>query len=264
MPETLDWPDLAEWYDAKMGDEGDLWHRALIDPPLIALVGEVRHRTLLDLACGNGYLARRFAGEGAKVVGVDASAPVVALAEAREQKQPLGVVYHVADAGAMPVLPDRSFDVVYANMALMDMPDVTGPFREVARVLRPEGRFVASICHPCFDVPGAGSWLWERKEFVTTVSRRVGNYRLPFATTTPWLVPDRSAFSTRSYHRPLSWYVRELARAGFAVTAMEEPDGSEEFRAKSPQAEGVREVPLHLVFEARLLPRSGSFAGARA
>ena len=262
MPETLDWPDLAEWYDAKQGDEGDLWHRELIDPPLIELVGDVRGRTVLDLACGNGYLARRFARAGANVVGADASGPIVGLARARERSNPLGIVYHVTDAVSMPMLGDASFDLVYSNMALMDMPDVVRPFHEVARVLRPGGRFVASLCHPCFDVPGASSWLWERREFVTTVSRRIGQYREPFETTVPWLVPDRSEFATRAYHRPLSWYVRELAKAGFAITAMEEPDGSEEFRSGSPQGHGIRQVPLHLVFAAvRRSPELGAAAG---
>jgi ubiquinone/menaquinone biosynthesis C-methylase UbiE len=257
MSEPLEWAELAAWYDAKQGDDGDLWHRELIDPGLLAVLGEVGGMALLDLACGNGYLARRLTRRGARVVGVDSSAPVVALAEARERREPLGIRYHVSDAGAMPVLSDGSFDAVYSNMALMDMPDLVGPFREVARVLRPGGRFVASLCHPCFDVPGAGSWLWERKEFATTVSRRVGKYRTPFETATPWLVPDHAPFSTRSYHRPLSGYVRELARAGLAVTAMEEPDGSEAFRSASPQGEGIHEVPLHLVVEARkLLPPS--------
>ncbi|HEV8049324.1 MAG TPA: class I SAM-dependent methyltransferase [Thermoplasmata archaeon] len=254
MPDPVDWPELAAWYDAKQGDDGDLWHRELIDPPLIRLVGDVRGRTVLDLACGNGYLARRFARAGGTVVGTDASAPIIELAKARERQAPLGIAYHVSDAGAMPMLASRSFDLVYSNMALMDMPDVVAPFREVARLLRPGGRFVASICHPCFDVPGAGSWLWERKEFVTTISRRVGRYREPFDTTVPWRVPDRAEFSTRTWHRPLSWYVRELAQAGFAISAMEEPYGSEAFRSASPQGEGIHEVPLHLVFEARPFP----------
>jgi 2-polyprenyl-3-methyl-5-hydroxy-6-metoxy-1,4-benzoquinol methylase len=36
----------------------------LIDPPLLQLVGEVSGLHLLDLACGNGYLSRRFARQG--------------------------------------------------------------------------------------------------------------------------------------------------------------------------------------------------------
>jgi hypothetical protein len=62
------------------------------------------------------------------------------------------------------------------------------------------------------------------------------------------------------YDRPLSGYVRELWAADLAVTAVEEPDGSEGFRAKSPQREGIRKVPLCLVIEAR----KGSFDSALA
>ena len=58
------WEQMAAWYDEKMGDEGDLWHRALIDPTLLQVLGPVAGQRLLDLACGNGYLARRFARLG--------------------------------------------------------------------------------------------------------------------------------------------------------------------------------------------------------
>jgi ubiquinone/menaquinone biosynthesis C-methylase UbiE len=258
MAELVDWPELAEWYDGKIGDEGDMWHRELIDPTLLALVGEVRGQKLLDLGCGNGYLARRFARQGATVVGVDASAPVVALAEHRERALPLGIRYLVHDASRLPMLPDESFDLVYSNMALMDMPDAASPIRESARVLRPGGRFVASLSHPCFDVPNASSWLTERKDYQSTVSRRVGRYRELFDDLVLWRPTDRPEFLTRAYHRPLSWYVRALAGAGLAVTAMEEPVGSAEFRTASPQGEWIREVPLHLVMSARKMTGVGS------
>lgn len=256
MVEIVGWPELAEWYDGRIGDDGDLWHRELIDPTLIELVGDVRGRVVLDLACGNGYLARRFARQGAKVVGVDASAPVVALAEKRERTEPLGIVYHTHDAASLPMLTDASFDLVFSNMAVMDMPDAAGPFRETARVLRPGGRFVASLCHPCFDVPNASSWIWERKDYQSTVSRRVGRYREIFDDAVLWRTPERGEFLTRAYHRPLSWYVRELWRVGLAVTAMEEPDGTDALRVESPQGEAIHEVPLHIVLEARKLPGS--------
>lgn len=55
---------MAAWYDEKQGDEGDLWHRSLIDPPLLRLLGSAAGLCVLDMACGNGYLARRFARMG--------------------------------------------------------------------------------------------------------------------------------------------------------------------------------------------------------
>jgi hypothetical protein len=57
------WDHMAEWWDTHLGEEGDLWHRALIDPPLLRLAGEVSGKRVLDLTCGNGYLSRRFARE---------------------------------------------------------------------------------------------------------------------------------------------------------------------------------------------------------
>lgn len=117
------WEAMAEWYDAKQGDDGDLWHRALIDPPLIHLIGPADGLRVLDLACGNGYLARRFARMGARVIGVDASAPIVERARRRESQIPLGITYHVGDATRLDMVDGGSVDVVMCNMALMDIED---------------------------------------------------------------------------------------------------------------------------------------------
>jgi 2-polyprenyl-3-methyl-5-hydroxy-6-metoxy-1,4-benzoquinol methylase len=55
------WDEHADWYDQKQGDTGDLWHRSLIDPPLLRLIGDVSGKDVMDLGCGNGYLSRRLA-----------------------------------------------------------------------------------------------------------------------------------------------------------------------------------------------------------
>jgi hypothetical protein len=39
----------------QQGDEGELWHRTLIDPTLLRVLGPLEGRYVLDLACGNGY-----------------------------------------------------------------------------------------------------------------------------------------------------------------------------------------------------------------
>src|SRR6266849_5949490 len=118
---TFGWDQMTDWWDTNMGDEGDLWHRALIDPPLLRLVGDVAGKRLLDLACGNGYLSRRFARQGATVVGVDANAPLIERVRAREAQEPLGITYHVGNAEHLAMLDDGTFDLVVCNMALMDI-----------------------------------------------------------------------------------------------------------------------------------------------
>ena len=248
---TTAWEDMAAWYDEKQGDEGDLWHRSLIDPPLLRLLGSAAGLCVLDMACGNGYLARRFARMGGRVTGVDASAPIIALARGREATAPLGIVYHVADTARLDMLADAEFDAVVCNMALMDIEDAAGAIREAGRVLRAGGRLLATLTHPCFDVPGASAWVVERMDFTTRVWRKVGQYREIFSAMTPWQGPSGHMLHTPSYHRPLSWYVRTLRAAGFALTAFEEAEPTDEFVAGSPQAPWIAEIPLHCAIEAR-------------
>ncbi|HYT18463.1 MAG TPA: class I SAM-dependent methyltransferase [Thermoplasmata archaeon] len=248
------WARMAEWYDAKQGDAGDLWHRTLIDPTFLRVVGDVRGRRVLDLACGNGYLSRRFARAGANVVGVDASAPILARARAREEHEPLGIVYHVADAADLHMMEDAGFDVVACNMAFMDMEDVEKPIRESARILRPGGRLVASLSHPCFDQGPTSTWLMERLFRTTNVSRRISRYREPFVNQIPWEVAPGQIVTTPGYHRPLSWYARALREAGFLIRSLEEPAPTPEFLTKSGEGSYIAEIPMQLVIEAVRVP----------
>jgi ubiquinone/menaquinone biosynthesis C-methylase UbiE len=245
------WESMAAWYDEKQGDAGDLTHRALIDPALLRALGDVAGQRVLDFACGNGYIARRLAHLGAKVTGVDASAPIIDRARGREEREPLGITYHVADAADVAMLEAQTFDAAVCNMGLMDIEDAAGAIREVSRVLRPRGRFVASLSHPCFDVPEASAWVIERMDYTTTVWRKVRRYQEVFGGACPWKGPGVT-WQTPAYHRPLSWYFRVLRSAGFVVTAFEEPEPTEEFMAGSPQGAWIAEVPLHCVIEAVL------------
>jgi len=245
------WNAMAAWYDAKQGDDGDLWHRTLIDPAFLRVVGEVRGERLLDLACGNGYLARRFARMGARVTGVDASPAIVERARAREAREPLGITYHVGDTARLEMLEDGSVDVAACNMALMDIEDTAGTIRAVSRVLRPGGRFVASLSHPCFDIAGASAWIIEQMDFTRTIWRKVSRYRECFTGRVPWRAGEEHVGYTPAYHRPLSWYVRTFRAARFVITAFEEPEPTEEFLAGATSGPWIAEIPLHCVIEAR-------------
>jgi ubiquinone/menaquinone biosynthesis C-methylase UbiE len=253
------WAAMAPWYDRRQGDSGDPWHRYLIDPGLISLVGRVRGLRLLDVACGNGYLARRFARAGAaKVVGIDASRPIIDRARARERARPLGVRYEVRDAANLEGLGSGSFDLVYSNIALMDIEDAAGAIREVGRVARDGGRFVFSICHPCFDLDDRSMWVVERSMFRNTVWRKVSGYREERSQWSPWRVSDGVTYETKGYHRTLSTYSRYLYDAGFAISRMEEPVPQPGLYGRSPQAEMIAEIPLHLVVDAVKIARASS------
>ena len=249
------WDALSDWYDKKQGDEGDLWHRTLIDPVMMRMVGDVGGKQVLDLGCGNGYLSRRLARRGAIVTAVDSSARMVKNAKAHEDAgaEPR---YLRAEADNLKGIPDGEFDIVFANMSLMDIADAEGAIAEVARVLKPKGRFLASICHPCFDTMSNAGWVAEKSVYKpAVVFRKVRAYRKPFSEPVPWRVGAGKKY-TVGYHRPLNWYARVLSSKGLAITALEEPDPTKEFIEKEPEkpgdldGPGFQEVPLHLAIEA--------------
>ncbi len=262
--ELRGWDAMAAWRDLRMGEDGDLWHRAIIDPTLLRVVGPVRGRAVLDLGCGNGYLTRRFARRGAvRSVGVDRSAPNLALARRRERAHPTGAVFRRVDATRLIGLEDASFDLVVANMAIQDIRDAATTLREVARVLRPDGRLVLSMSHPCYDLDERSGWVVERVRetdgyWHDLVWRKVRLYRDERAVEVPWDLSGRGTGWTTSYHRTLTTYSRLLRDAGFAISRIEEPSPLPEAVRKSPQGPYMREVPLHLVLEARFLATRGS------
>ena len=156
---------------------------------LLRIVGRVRGLRVLDLGCGNGYLTRRWAREGAaSSLGVDASAATLKFALQRERAHPSGAQFLRRNASHLTGLPAGSVDLVVANMALMDFRD--GAVREVGRVLAHDGRFVFSICHPCFDLDDRSMWVTERHVFQETVWRKLNNYREERTARAPWNLSD--------------------------------------------------------------------------
>jgi len=127
---------IASWYDGRMGDEGDGTHRHLLLPALSRALGDVAGLSALDLGCAGGVCGRLLAKRGARVVGLDLSPSLVALARSREETQPRGIGYLVADAASLP-FPSARFSRVVAHMVLMDAEDAAGIIREAARVLAP-------------------------------------------------------------------------------------------------------------------------------
>lgn len=247
---------FGAWYDLKQGEEGDLWHRTLIDPGLRAALGDLPEGTrLLDVGCGNGYLARRLARAGVRVVGVDASSELIALAQARETRERLGIEYLHRDAADLEGLSDSAFDVALANMSLMDMERTAEVLRELARVTRDRGRLVFSISHPCFDVDTRSAWSVEvlgGPDEPPRVFRKVADYRDPHSDEYLWFDSEgRPVARTTGYHRPLSWYAHALRTAGWVIVDLVEPRPLPEFVGRRIAREWLEKIPLHLVVDAR-------------
>jgi SAM-dependent methyltransferase len=124
-------------WESAVGEYDDAFARLTaqsIGPLLDAL--EVAQGThLLDIACGPGYVAAEAARRGARVLGVDFSGAMVALARRRLP----GLEFREGDAQALD-LPDGGFDAVAMNFGLLHLDRPAQALAEAARVLGPGGR----------------------------------------------------------------------------------------------------------------------------
>jgi SAM-dependent methyltransferase len=114
---------------------------------LISWAPVVAGERVLDLGCGSGGATRAAAhvvGPEGMVVGIDVSAECIEVARARTLPE-LPVLFRRGDAQALTTVPDRTFDCAVASMMLEQVADLPRMLAEVFRVLRPGGRFVASV-----------------------------------------------------------------------------------------------------------------------
>ena len=216
------WDDNADWYQSEhgefLGDTRFLWCPEGVYEDEAGLLGPVAGRRVLEVGCGAAQCARWLVKQGADAVAVDLSARQ--LAHARRIDQELGgkpVRLVQADATVLP-FADGAFDVACSAFgAVPFVADSAAVMREVARVLRPGGRWVFAVTHPfrwCLpDDPGEGGLRVRDSYF----DRR------------PYVEQDEDGIATYvEHHRTLGDRVRELTAAGLVLRDLVEPEYPEE------------------------------------
>src|SRR5688572_10018439 len=92
------WNEKAEFWDRLHGDDGNDFHRGIVEPAVERLLQLRPGERVLDAACGSGAMARRLAALGADVTAFDFSARLVDLARARATRLGRRIEFLVADA----------------------------------------------------------------------------------------------------------------------------------------------------------------------
>jgi SAM-dependent methyltransferase len=136
---------------AYAADEGNAYNSLYERPAMRALLGDVAGARVLDLGCGAGALAAEQVAGGARVVGIDVSPRMVALARERlaAVDAGAGASFLVGDALAVARgFGDGAFDVVAASLMMHYVHDWAALLGELARVVGPGGRVVFSTHHP--------------------------------------------------------------------------------------------------------------------
>ncbi len=221
------WDANAEAWDQRIGSGGG-WQSILVFPAIEQLLQIQPNERVLDIACGNGQFSRRLAELGATVVASDFSPQLIERAKSRTDQHADRIAYHVVDATdeeqlmALAGAEDRPFDAAVCSNALMDMPAIEPLYRAVATLLKPGGRFVFSIMHPCFNgLSIAMQPELPDYERTPTYAIKVSRY-LSAAVTKGTAIPDQP-LQQYYWHRPLHVLFNSAVSCGLLLDRMEEP-----------------------------------------
>jgi ubiquinone/menaquinone biosynthesis C-methylase UbiE len=135
-------PDLtpevyARWRASDLGATTERLERRLV----LARMGEVTDRAVLEIGCGDGHLAVKLAQMGANVSAIDASTAMVSAARERAGAHGADINIMLGEAQELP-FPDEAFDLVVAVTILCFVEHASPVFKEIARVLKPGGHLV--------------------------------------------------------------------------------------------------------------------------
>ncbi|MCU1496674.1 MAG: SAM-dependent methyltransferase [Acidimicrobiales bacterium] len=240
MADDIDlWEAHSGWWQEGFTDGADPEYVEQIMPLAADLLAG--YDRVLDVGTGEGQVARLATGGGASlVVGIDPTANQVVEAARRAG----GPHYARSGADALP-FADASFDAVVACLVFEHIEAVDEAIDEVARVLRPGGRFAFFLNHPLLQTPGSG-WIDDQTLDPPEQYWRIG----------PYLTEDNSVEEVEKdvfipfIHRPMSRYVNAMADAGLTLRRMLEPAPPPGFLALAAEYQAASTIPRLLVLVA--------------
>ncbi len=189
----------------------DFTARPLVLQELAPLTGA----HVLDLGCGEGYVARLVAQAGAQsVFGIDISGEMVARAQQAASGAPCSMTFVSGNATSFQDFPRKQFDRVIAvfMVSYLSCAEMTGLFRTVRSRLAPGGRFIFTVPHPFlpyirplekpvyFDSRGRDYFSGVDQSYEGYIWRRDGN-----------------AIPVSYMHKTFTDYFNALAAAGFQI-----------------------------------------------
>jgi SAM-dependent methyltransferase len=227
---------------------GSDYHQTIVMPGALKMLELKPGRRVLDLACGQGVFSRFLLEKKIKPEGVDSSEELLRMARSRSVKS---IPYHLGNASDTKLLDGQVFDGIACLLAVQNMEEIEPVFQNVARWLKPKGKFVMVLTHPCFRIPRQTHWGWDdvKKIEYRRVDRYSNEMKIPILTP-PFI--DKVNF-TMTYHRPLQKYFSALLKAGLCVDSLEEWISNKE-SAPGKRSRGEnrarKEVPLFMAIRA--------------
>lgn len=245
------WQKVAPWYNKiTRGGEGHYYHEHVIIPNVLRLLelndkSQMTNAKLLDLACGNGVLAKSLP-KNVKYTGVDLSESLIKYAKNGDKNS--NHKYIVGDI-TEPLTFHESFTHATIILALQNIKNPAAVFDNVSKLLLVNSKLIIVLNHPMFRIPRQSAWGIDEGRKIQY--RRVDKYMSPMEIPIRMNPSDPRSEQTMSYHYPLSDYSKMLKDAGFAIDLIEEWTSDKESvgRAGRMENRSRAEIPLFMAIK---------------
>ena len=241
------WGGVAKWYDEVVEEKGS-YQKDVILPNILRLVDVKKGDKILDLACGQGFFASEFEKLGADVVASDISSELINIAKEKNKN----IKFVVSPADDISFLGDNTVDKITIILALQNIDNLNGVFKECRRILKTNGKLFVVLNHPAFRIPKVSSWGFDDEMGVQY--RRLDSYlsesRIKIDMT-PGSKENKKF--TISFHRSLQTYFKAFKNNGFCVENFEEwisDRKSEPGKRQKAEDRARKEFPMFAMIEA--------------
>jgi len=216
------WHKVGKWDNRYFEDH-------LIGPGVLRLLTLRVGDSLLDLACGTGWLAQKIP-KGVRYLGFD-------LVKGQDVTKPLPITDRFSHAAII--------------LALQNIEQPSLVIQNAAEHLKEKGKLIIVLNHPAFRIPRQSSWGIDEQSKLQYRRENIYMSSLKIPIT---MHPGSGSGLTWSFHKPLGAYTKMLSDNHFVIENLEEWTSDRESVGKAGRMENRSraEFPLFLAILARL------------
>ncbi len=212
-------------------------------PTIISMLPDVKGKTILDIGCGEGEMARLFAERGAKkVLGVDISQNMIKLANEKNTYE--NVNFQLLAMENLDSLTEK-FDFVFSSLAVHYVEDFGKLMKDISNLLNKDGILLFSQEHPIVLAP---NFHKEMKKYIDIDDKRyylISDYNNIGQRSRTWTVEG-----VIKYHRNFSCIINNIINAGMNLLEIQEPVATKEAIELIPKYIYQNDRPFFAFFKA--------------
>ncbi len=232
MKTTTSFEHIADIWDAKTGDKGTKMVSAVrvTSKHIVDELKPLKGKRVYEIACGNGFLARKLVGKVKEMRASDVSKKLIDFAQKKYDAK--GIRYEVREATDFKAIPKNHFDAVIVHQGIFYIKDIEKLAKGISAILKKGGVVIFSEMHPLMYLANLDTYLklssndlLERAKLYTK-NRNVVVHK-------DWFVNGKKYHAVYSqFKRPFSFYINIFAKYNLLTTKIIEPPTTNMIKGK--------------------------------